>query len=266
MALAEFAKAHGLGSADASSFPPTAVCSADERPASFTAPRPARSRAASPGRSATSPTPTAPTTRPTPSSARRRSCGSRSRSASRPTWARRSSGGIGLGSRSVELEGGGSCSRIAGRQRRLADRALLPRVHRSGCTQPRRLRLGARRRRPLRLAPGPPDRPRPSCSALCGDAAHIATTIREECLEEVDSGEAKRSAAKRRRPTPGRPRELDPGADHLRPPARRRRVVTAAVPPRGDRHPGTYLTALFADPRCGWSPSTSSAAASTASC
>ncbi|MDX6583754.1 MAG: hypothetical protein QOI10_2938 [Solirubrobacterales bacterium] len=35
---------------------------------------------------------------------------------------------------------------------------------------------------------------------LCTDAAHIATTVREECLEEVDTGEAKRTAAKDAKP------------------------------------------------------------------
>jgi hypothetical protein len=38
-------------------------------------------------------------------------------------------------------------------------------------------------------------------TALCGDAAHIATTIREECLEEVETGSAKRTAAKAKDPT-----------------------------------------------------------------
>jgi hypothetical protein len=33
-------------------------------------------------------------------------------------------------------------------------------------------------------------------TALCDDTAHIATTVRQECLEEVDLGEAKRTAAK----------------------------------------------------------------------
>lgn len=33
-------------------------------------------------------------------------------------------------------------------------------------------------------------------TALCADSAHIAATVREECLEEVDSGQAGRTAAK----------------------------------------------------------------------
>ena len=81
---------------------------------------------------------------------------------------------------------------------------------------------------------------------LCSDAAHIATTIREECLEEVDTGEAKRSAAK----TPKAKRQdvlvnsilarttFDhPPADVSSARPQFRHVVTS--------HPGTYLTALF---------------------
>ena len=81
---------------------------------------------------------------------------------------------------------------------------------------------------------------------LCSDAAHIATTIREECLEEVDSGEAKRSAAK----TPKAKRQdvlvnsilerttFDhPPADVSSSRPQFRHVVT--------RHPATYLNALF---------------------
>ncbi len=81
---------------------------------------------------------------------------------------------------------------------------------------------------------------------LCSDAAHIATTIREECLEEVDSGEAKRSAAK----TPKAKRQdvlvnsilerttFDhPPADVSSSRPQFRHVVTS--------HPATYLNALF---------------------
>lgn len=81
---------------------------------------------------------------------------------------------------------------------------------------------------------------------LCSDAAHIATTVREECLEEVDTGDARRSAAK----TPKAKRQdvlvnsilarttFDhPPADVSSSRPQFRHVVTS--------HPATYLSALF---------------------
>ena len=53
-------------------------------------------------------------------------------------------------------------------------------------------------------------------TALCTDAAHVCQTIREECLEEVDAGEARRSAAKAPEPDgTARLAKLDPRPDHL---------------------------------------------------
>src|SRR5204863_9055021 len=82
-------------------------------------------------------------------------------------------------------------------------------------------------------------------AGLCADAAHIASTIREECLEEVDTGEAKRTAAKAKEPS-GRDAFVSavlakttfdhPPADVEASRAQFREVVTG--------HPGTYLTAL----------------------
>ncbi|HEY8002249.1 MAG TPA: hypothetical protein VID76_09940 [Solirubrobacterales bacterium] len=40
----------------------------------------------------------------------------------------------------------------------------------------------------------------PELTRLCEDAAHIAATIREECVEEVEAGEAPRTAAKAKAP------------------------------------------------------------------
>ena len=83
-------------------------------------------------------------------------------------------------------------------------------------------------------------------SALCTDAAHIATTIREECLEEVEGGEAKRTAARAAEPT-GRDKVVSavlarttfdtPPADVTSTLDQFRQVVT--------RIPGTYLSAFF---------------------
>jgi hypothetical protein len=82
-------------------------------------------------------------------------------------------------------------------------------------------------------------------AALCSDAARIAGTIREECLEEVETGEAKRSAAKTKDST-GRDAFVNavlarttferPPADVESSRAQFREVVTG--------HPGTYLSAV----------------------
>jgi hypothetical protein len=82
-------------------------------------------------------------------------------------------------------------------------------------------------------------------AALCTDAAHIATTIREECLEEVDAGQASRTAAKPKEQT-GRERRVDQilsrtTFDH--PPT----DVASARPQFHSlivRHPSTYLVSL----------------------
>lgn len=80
---------------------------------------------------------------------------------------------------------------------------------------------------------------------LCTDAAHIAATVREECLEEVDTGEAARTASKPKAPD-GRARFAAAVLDRTtfdKPPA----DVAAA---RGQfrqltvRHPSTYLVSL----------------------
>ena len=83
-------------------------------------------------------------------------------------------------------------------------------------------------------------------AALCSDAARIATTVREECLEEVDSGQASQTAAK--------PRKL---AGHARLAAAILDRTTFDHPPADVasarpqfhrlvvRHPSTYFIALF---------------------
>jgi hypothetical protein len=83
-------------------------------------------------------------------------------------------------------------------------------------------------------------------AALCSDAAHIATTIRDECLEEVESGEAKRTAAKAKEPS-GRDKVVSavlakttfdhPPADVEATRAQFREEVV--------RIPGTYISAFF---------------------
>jgi hypothetical protein len=82
--------------------------------------------------------------------------------------------------------------------------------------------------------------------ALCDDAAHIADAVRTECLEEVDLGEAKRTAA---RPTLSR-NSSDKLADAIlakttfnKPPA----DVASSRPQFRElivRHPSTYVLAL----------------------
>ena len=82
-------------------------------------------------------------------------------------------------------------------------------------------------------------------AGLCADAAHIAATIREECLEEVETGEAKRTAAKAKAPS-GRDAYVSavlarttfekPPADVDSTRAQFREVVSS--------HPGTYLSAV----------------------
>ncbi len=83
-------------------------------------------------------------------------------------------------------------------------------------------------------------------AALCNDAAHIATTIRDECLEEVETGEAKRTAAKAKEPT-GRDKVVSavlakttfdhPPADVEATRAQFREAVV--------RIPGTYISAFL---------------------
>jgi hypothetical protein len=83
-------------------------------------------------------------------------------------------------------------------------------------------------------------------AALCADAAHIATTIREECLEEVQTGEAKRTAAKAKAPS-GRDKLVSAVLAQTtfdRPPA----DVTSALDQFRQvvvRIPGTYISAAF---------------------
>ena len=83
-------------------------------------------------------------------------------------------------------------------------------------------------------------------AGLCADAAHIAATIREECLEEVETGAASRTAAKAKPPS-GRDKVVSAVLARTtfeRPPAdvtstldQFRRVVV--------RIPGTYVSAFF---------------------
>ena len=80
---------------------------------------------------------------------------------------------------------------------------------------------------------------------LCADAAHIATVIREECLEEVDSGQAPRSAARPKRKADqqlvdailARTTFEHPPADVEAARPQFRRLVV--------RHPSTYFISLF---------------------
>jgi len=82
-------------------------------------------------------------------------------------------------------------------------------------------------------------------SRLCADAAHIAGVVREECLEEVDSGQAPRSAARPKRKADERlvnaildrtTFENPPTDVESSRPQFRRLVV---------RHPSTYFISLF---------------------
>jgi hypothetical protein len=80
---------------------------------------------------------------------------------------------------------------------------------------------------------------------LCSDAAHLATTIREESLEEVDSGQAKRSAAKAKEDaTKKLIMSLLPLVKFEEPP----KDVAEARPRFHSlvlRHPSTYFIAVF---------------------
>ena len=79
---------------------------------------------------------------------------------------------------------------------------------------------------------------------LCADAAHIAGVVREECLEEVDSGRrraAPRGQAQGRRRSSTRSSRGPPST--IRPPTSRRRGPSSADIVA--RHPATYLIALF---------------------
>lgn len=84
-------------------------------------------------------------------------------------------------------------------------------------------------------------------AALCADAAHIATTVREECLEEVETGEAKRSAAKSQSREKARDRLVDTlisRTTFANPPA----DVGSTRPQFREqllRHPSTYVIALW---------------------
>lgn len=84
-------------------------------------------------------------------------------------------------------------------------------------------------------------------AALCTDAARIATTVREECLEEVETGEAKRSAAKSEKRERSRDRLVDTlitRTTFANPPA----DVGSTRPQFREqllRHPSTYVIALW---------------------
>ena len=84
-------------------------------------------------------------------------------------------------------------------------------------------------------------------AALCADAARIATTVREECLEEVETGEAKRSAAKTEKPAKARDRLVDTlisKTTFANPPT----DVGSTRPQFREqllRHPSTYLIAFW---------------------
>lgn len=80
---------------------------------------------------------------------------------------------------------------------------------------------------------------------LCEDAAHIAATVREECLEEVDSGGARRSAARRKRDAEAAmAARMLAGTTFQTPP---KDVASTAPQFRHHlaRHPSTYFVALF---------------------
>jgi hypothetical protein len=83
-------------------------------------------------------------------------------------------------------------------------------------------------------------------AALCADAAHIATTIREESLEEVDSGAARRTAAKvgKRKPQDQLVDSILAKTTFDKPPA----DVAAARTQFRDvvvHHPSTYFISIF---------------------
>lgn len=82
-------------------------------------------------------------------------------------------------------------------------------------------------------------------SRLCEDAAHIAERVREESVEEVESGGARRSAAKRKRDAEAVMAErMLAGTTFETPP---KDVASAAPQFRHhlSRHPSTYVVALF---------------------
>ena len=196
--------------------------------------RPARCPEASPGRSATSPTPTAPTTRRTRSSAPPRSSGCRSRSASPRTSA--------LGARSAI-----GARRQAGRSSTAAARCAPPTASTTGGWP-----SSSPPRSPQWLARSPDDfdweladgvlcvsRERPPGDGVRARRGSAPTppTSRRRCARSASrrSTPARRSAARRSAEAPSARTvlvELDPRADDLRAPARRRRVVAAAVPRR----------------------------------
>jgi hypothetical protein len=80
---------------------------------------------------------------------------------------------------------------------------------------------------------------------LCTDAAHLAMTIREQSLQEVDSGQASRTAAKGKEDGESRlTRLMLPLVKFDQPPA----DIAAARPRFRElvvRHPSTYLVGLF---------------------
>jgi hypothetical protein len=80
---------------------------------------------------------------------------------------------------------------------------------------------------------------------LCSDAAHLATTIREESLEEVDSGQAARTAAKQKETATKRfVMSILPMVEFEAPP----KDIAEARPRFHSivlRHPSTYFVAAF---------------------
>jgi hypothetical protein len=152
--------------------------------------------------------------------------------------------GVALGTKSVELEGGGSVRAADGVNeawlREVFSPALSDWLQRSPDDFEWELSNGV-----LCVSRDGYLTKDDDLARLCTDAAHLASTIREQSLQEVDSGQAKRTAAKRKEDGEATlVRLMLPLVKFDQPPA----DVVAAKPRFHElvvRHPSTYFVAAF---------------------
>jgi hypothetical protein len=152
--------------------------------------------------------------------------------------------GVALGTKSVELEGGGSVRAADGVNeawlREVFSPALSDWLKRSPDDFEWELSNGV-----LCVSRDGHLTQDDDLARLCTDAAHLASTVREQSLQEVDSGQAKRTAAKRKEDREATlVRLMLPLVKFDQPPA----DVVAAKPRFHElvvRHPSTYFVAAF---------------------
>jgi hypothetical protein len=162
-----------------------------------------------------------------------------------PYLAAGGTGGLGLSVKSVELAGGGSVRADEGIDAAWLAELLSPAftewIHRSSDDFEWELANGV-----LCVSRDGYLTAESDLARLCTDAAVIARTVREECLEEVDSGQATRSAAKAKKPKPqdqlvnsilAKTTFGHPPTDVASSRAQFREVVV--------HHPSTYLISVF---------------------